>query len=83
MSVAEDSVDNTAFISHSEFYKCFRTPFGFTNAPAAFQRELDLILAKYKCRTCLVYLDYIIIFSNAFEEHLSQLDELKRNAELA
>eukprot|EP00171_Calliarthron_tuberculosum_P000507 IDg507t1 len=62
MSVAEDSVDKTAFVSHSGFFEWTRMPFGLTNAPATFQRALDLILARYKWRSCLVYLDTLSSF---------------------
>jgi len=34
-----------------------------TNAPASFQRALDIILSGLKWQICLVYLDDVIIFS--------------------
>lgn len=37
---------------------------------------LDIILAKYKWKTCLVYLDYVIVFSKTYDEYLSHLDEV-------
>jgi Reverse transcriptase (RNA-dependent DNA polymerase) len=38
-------------------------PFGLQNAPATYQRAIDIILSGLKWRTCLVYLDDIIIYS--------------------
>lgn len=76
MAVAEDSIDKTAFVSHSGFYEWTRMPFGLTNAPATFQRALDLILAGYKWHTCLVYLDDIIIFSNSVSDHIEHLNDV-------
>ncbi len=38
--------------------------------PATFQRLLDILLSRYRWRTCLVYLDDAIIFSRKFEDHL-------------
>jgi Reverse transcriptase (RNA-dependent DNA polymerase) len=51
-------------------------PFGLTNAPATFQRMVDMILAGLTWKSCLVYLDDIIIFSSSFEERLSHLDQV-------
>ena len=45
-------------------------PFGLKNAPATFQRAMDVILASVNWKYALVYLDDIVIFSNTFEEHL-------------
>ena len=50
-------------------------PFGLTNAPACFQRALDLVLTKYKWKTCLVYLDDVIIYSNNLDDHVRHVDE--------
>lgn len=51
-------------------------PFGLTNAPACFQRALDIILTKYKWKTCLVYLDDVIIFSKSVDDHIRHVDEI-------
>ncbi|CAF3921932.1 unnamed protein product [Rotaria sp. Silwood1] len=48
-------------------------PFGFTNAPATFQRLMDIVLAGFKLQYCLVYLDDIIFYSSTFEQHLYDL----------
>jgi hypothetical protein len=48
-------------------------PFGLTNAPATFQRVADITLSGLTWKTCLVYLEDIIIFSGSFEEHLTHL----------
>ena len=49
-------------------------PFGSTNAPAAFQRALDIILSRLKWQLCLVYLDDVIIFSASAEKHVKDVD---------
>ena len=51
-------------------------PFGLTNAPATFQRALDVILNRFKWKTCLVYIDDIIIFSKTVDEHIDHVDEI-------
>ena len=40
-----------------------RLRFGLCNAPATFQRAMDMILAVVKWQICLVYLDDVIFFS--------------------
>ena len=49
-------------------------PLGLTNAPATFQRTLDILLVSFKWRSCLVYLDDVIIYSNDYESHFDTVD---------
>lgn len=35
-----------------------------------------MILAKFKWKTCLVYIDDIIIYSKTVEEHIKHVDEV-------
>ena len=47
-------------------------PFGLCNAPATFQRLMELVLAGLQWSHCLIYLDDIILGSN-FDDHLKNL----------
>lgn len=58
--------EKTAFISHTGLFEFDVMPFGLCNAPATFQRYMDLIFAGIKWISCLIYLDDIIVFSNSF-----------------
>jgi len=62
--VAEEDKHLTAFKCHSGAWQCVRLPFGLCNAPATFQRAMDMILAGVKWQICLVYLDDVIVFSH-------------------
>jgi len=53
-----------------------RLPIGLCNAPATFQRAMDILLAGVKWHKGLVYLDDVIVFSRSPEEHLQHLDEV-------
>ena len=48
-------------------------PFGLCNAPATFQRLMDIVLAGVQWSSCLVYLDDVIIMGRSFEEHLDNI----------
>ena len=43
------------------------------NAPATFQRLMDLVLAGLLWQTCLVYLDDVIVLGRSFDDHLKNL----------
>jgi hypothetical protein len=74
--VAPEDMDKTTFTSHAGTYRFGRMPFGLRNAPATFQRTVDIILSGLTWKSCLVYLDDIIIYSTSMEEHLLHLTEV-------
>lgn len=51
-------------------------PFGFRNCPATLHRSLDLIRSVFRYKTCLVYLDDVLIFSRKLENHIKHVDEV-------
>ena len=51
-------------------------PFGLCNAPATFQRMMDIVLTSLKWKTCLIYLDDVVVFSKSFDNHVTDLDEV-------
>ena len=73
VAVDEKDRDKTAFITPHGLYRFKVMPMGLTNAPATFQRLMDMVLAGFKWKICLVYLDDIVVFSKDFESHLSNL----------
>ena len=74
--IAEEDRDKTTFTYHAGTYRFVRMPFGLCNAPATFQRTVDILLMKFRWRTCLVYLDDIIIFSKTLDENIQHVDEI-------
>jgi Reverse transcriptase (RNA-dependent DNA polymerase) len=68
--------DKTTFTSHYGTYRFLRLPFGLRNAPATFQRAIDIILSGVKWKTFLVYLDDIIVFSDSRSVHLAHVVEV-------
>lgn len=66
----------TAFVCHEGAFQWTRMPFELTNAPACFQRALDIILTKYEWQTCLVYLEDVIIFSKSLDDYIIHVDKI-------
>lgn len=61
VEVAEEHRKKTAFCTIEGLFKFKVMPFGLCNAPAMFQRLMDLLLARLQWSHCLVYLDNVII----------------------
>ena len=64
----------TAFCTSEGLHKFKVMPFGLCNAPTTFQRLMNLILSGLQWRSCLVYLDDIIVHGKNFEDHLYNLE---------
>ena len=69
--VAEQDVPKTAFITHKSLYEYLVMPFGFSNTPAAFQREMNRIFSHMPF--VIVYMDDILIYSANEAEHKQHL----------
>lgn len=69
ISINESDRHKTAFVTPHGLYEFNRMPFGLKNAPATFQRLMNDILRDYINKTCVVYLDDILIFSTTLPEH--------------
>ena len=74
--VRDEDRCKTTFTTHVGTYQYRRMPFGLKNAPATFQRALDMILSGVRWTTCLIYIDNVIIFSKTLEEHIRHTDEV-------
>ena len=69
-------MEKTAFATHNGHWEFRVMPFGLANAPATFQRLMDLVLSGLHLTHCLVYLDDVIMFAPTEEEHLRRLDPI-------
>lgn len=74
--VKETDVPKTAFCTKYGLYEYTSMPMGLTNSPATFQRLMEIALRGLQWRTCLIYLDDIVVFCNNFEEHLGRIAEI-------
>ena len=76
VKLAKESREKSAFTTHCGSYEFIRMPFGLCNAPATFQRLMQVVLAGLDWKSCFVYLDDILIVSETFDEHLKHLSKV-------
>lgn len=62
-----ESQPMSAFIIHRELNEFIRMPFGMCNAPATFQRAMEIILTGLIWKNCI---DDVLVCSRMFYEHL-------------
>ena len=75
--------EKTAFIIQNSLYEFNVMPFGLANAPATFQRLMNLVLGDLIGIVCLVYLDDVIIFSKTLADHFKNLASVFERIEMA
>ena len=75
--------EKTAFSCHRGHFQFIKMPFELNNAPATYQRRIDIILMGLKGIDCFVYLDDIICFSGNMEEHARKLQSTFERLEQA
>ena len=66
------SQQKTAFTTHTGLYEFRVMPFGVCNGPVTFQHLMQRVL-RGTSDFCNVYIDDIIVFSKAVEEHVEHL----------
>lgn len=76
VSLDAESRVKSAFITHQGLHEFVRMPFGMCNAPATFQRLIEVVLAGLLWKNCFAYIDDLLICSQTFQEHLEHLSEV-------
>ena len=75
--VAKEDRPRTAFsFPEGSLWQFKRMPMGLSNSAPVFERLMEQVLTGLTWKSCLVYLDDIIIFSNSFEKHMQNLREV-------
>ena len=68
--------EKTAFCTPEGLFEFNVMPFGLCNAPATFQRLMDSVLAGLHWKSCLVYIDDIVVVGKSIDEHLLNLQQV-------
>jgi len=73
IELAERDRAKTAFSINNSKYEFCRLPFSLKNAPSIFQRAIDDVLRDTISKTCYVYVDDVIIFSQTKEDQVDDI----------
>lgn len=73
ITLAERDREKTAFSVGNGKYEFCRLPFGLKNAPSIFQRAIDDVLREQIGKSCYVYVDDVIIFSENENDHVNHI----------
>ena len=68
-----DREKTAAFLTGCELWQFTVMPFGLCNAPATFERLMELVLAGLPWSVCLLYLDDILVHAKTFEDEIANL----------
>jgi len=74
--IKESDKFKTAFTCRYGTFEFNVMTFGFKNAPAHFQRSMNLLLADLLDVCVLVYMDNILIFSKTADEHCAHVKQV-------
>ncbi len=76
LMIHPDSQHKTAFITKFGQFSHIRLGFGLCNAPATFQRAIQLVLRGFLWEEVLAYLDDIIVLGRDFSDALLNLSKV-------
>ena len=64
----------SAFVTASGLYLYKEMPFGLCNAPATFQRLMNMVVGNLD--SCVVYLDDVVVYSDNWNSHVLHIRQL-------
>lgn len=79
--LSEDSREKSAFVTPYGLYEFLVMPFGMKTSPATFIRLMDKVLHDEK--NVVTYFDDIVIFSDSWESHLEDIENVVKKLQEA
>ena len=76
-------IPKTAFVARKGLLEIVTMSFGLTNAPATFQRLMELICRGFQWTSCLIYLDDILVFGKSFQKHTERFQDVLERIRLS
>jgi hypothetical protein len=83
VQMAERDKGKTAFTTKQGLFQFKVMPFGLCNAPATFERLMELVLKGYLWKRCMVYIDDVVVYGRSFRETLTNLQMVLERIRLA
>ena len=79
--IKEEHKKYTAFSTRKGKYEFQKMPFGLCGAPFSFQQLMSLVLKEENWKSCVIYLDDVLIYSSTFEQHVKHVETILRKIE--
>ena len=76
MELDPQSSKYTAFNTCFGTFKFQRLPMGLSSSPNSFQLLVDKLLRGLTYKSCLCYLDDVLVCSETFQQHISDLNDI-------
>jgi hypothetical protein len=81
--IKSEDIPKTAFTTKYGLFEYTTMPFGLCNAPATFQRVMEIALSGLQWTTCLIYLDDVLIFGKNFDEQIQRIQAVLQRIRMA
>lgn len=78
MRVVEEDIHKTAFITRDGLYEFCVMPFGLKSAPKSFVRLMAHVLKPVLFKSCVCFLDDILVYSTDVKQHDAHVREVLR-----
>ena len=78
IEMSEEAHQKSVFVTHRYLHEFVHMPFGLCNAPAMFQRLMEVVLDGILWKNCFVYIDDVLVCSKTLDEYLTHLIEVFR-----
>ncbi len=75
MKMDPKDIDKTVFVTKQGLFRFTVMPFGLCNAPATFERLMELVLSGLNWKICFIYLEDVIMYGGEFYNALDRLKQ--------